>query len=71
MDVAKRREGDLAGEPRAQLAWEVRHLVVRARPASRPLPDLARAEARLRGRLEMCLKEAQIHGQKFGGMGLQ
>jgi hypothetical protein len=71
VDVAKRREGDLPGEPLAQVAWEVRHLVVRARPAGRPLPHLARAEAGLRSRLEPCVKEAKIHPQKFGGMGLR
>ena len=62
--VAERGERDFAGEPLAQLAREVRHLLIRPRPASRPLPHLARAKARLLGRLQSLVKQSQVHSWK-------
>ena len=59
--MAKRGERNLTGQPLAELAREVRHLLVGARSAGSPLPDLARTEARLRGRVQPVLEESQVH----------
>ena len=64
----QRRERHLAREPLAQLEREVRHLVVGAGAARRPLPDLAGAEGRLLGRGEAIVEQLQVHAaEKSGG----
>jgi hypothetical protein len=64
MDMAQRGERDLPAEPLAQLPRQVGHLLVGARTAGGPFPHLARAEARLLGRVEPLVKQSQVHRRK-------
>jgi len=55
------RERHRRGQPLAQLRGQVRHLLVGARAARRPLPHLPRAERRLAGLGERAVEQLEVH----------
>src|SRR5215207_720489 len=57
----QRREGNALGEPRAQRQREVRHLVIAAGAASRPLPYLPGAEGRLSRVGKRAFEQREVH----------